>query len=205
MTIATFPAIIPNACDWGLQSNTQNARSELNGAVQTLALPGDIWTGTLTFTNKTGSEARTLRTFLASLRGQAGRFYLTPPAYTRAGTGTGTPLVKGASQTGSSVVTDGWLLPGAGQPWPQNSVRAGDYIQIGDELKMVTVDAEINSSLESIIYFVPPIRVSPADNSAVTILNPKGIFMLSDAKQARWQAQPTPIYALSIAVEEALV
>lgn len=199
MTIPTFPAIIPNACDWGLESNTQNARAELNGAVQTLALPGDIWAGTLTFSNKIGSEARLLQAFLTSLRGQAGRFYLSPPAYTRAGVATGTPLVKGANQTGLSVNIDGcatlvtgWLL-------------AGDYFQIGSELKMLTSDANTNSNGETTLNFVPPIRVSPGDNSSVIVLNPVAIMMLTNGKQARWQAQPTPIYALSIAVEEALV
>lgn len=199
MTTPNFPAITPNACDWGLQSNTQNARSELNGAVQTLALPGDIWVGTLTFTNKTGSNARTLRAFLTSLRGQAGRFYLTPPAYTRAGTGTGTPLVKGTSQTGSTLVTDGWDINQTA------AVCAGDYFNIGSELKMITADGNTNSSGEMIISFVPPIRVSPADNLPLVITSPVATMMLQDAKQARWQAQPTPIYALSIAVEEALV
>jgi len=199
MTISEFPTIIPNSCDWGLQANTQNSRSSLNGAVQTLALPGDIWTGTLTFTNLKDAEARVMRAFITSLRGQSGRFYLVPPSYTRAGIGTGTPLVKGVNQTGSSVVTDGWTANQTA------AVCAGDYITINDELKMVTVDGNTNSLGEVTISFVPPIRVSPADNEAISVVNPTGIFMLSDAKQARWQVQPTPIYAMSIAVEEALV
>lgn len=198
MSILTFPSITPNACEFGLESNTQQTRSELNGAVQTLALPGDRWTATLTFTNKKDPDARVLRAFIASLRGQSGRFYLTPPAYTRAGVGTGTPLVKGAAQTGSSIITDGWI---AGET---AVVAAGDYIQIGTELKMVTADANSDGSGNSTISFVPPLRVSPADNSAVVITSPKVIMCLADGNQARWQAQPTPIYAMAIACEEPL-
>lgn len=198
MSILTFPAIVPNAVEWGLQSNTQNTRSELDGTVQTLSLPGDIWTGTLTFSNKQDPDARTLRAFLASLRGQAGRFYLSPPGYRRVGTGTGTPLVKGAAQTGSTIITDGWDINQIA------AICAGDYFQIGTELKMATADGNTSASGEMTISFVPPIRVSPADNSAVVVTSPKAIMMLKDGNQARWQAQPTPIYALSIAVEEAL-
>lgn len=198
MSVLTFPAVIPNAAEFALEANTQQTRSELNGVVQTLALPGDRWTANLTFTNLQDPKARIMRAFLASLRGQAGRFYLTPPAYRRAGIGTGAPLVKGAGQTGSSIVTDGWT---AGQT---GVVCAGDYINIGTELKMVTADANSNGSGEATISFVPPIRTSPADNAAIVVTNPTVIMALTDGKQARWQAQPTPIYNLSLACEEPL-
>jgi hypothetical protein len=198
MPTLTFPAIKVNSVEWGLRSNTQISRSDLNGAVQTLALPGDTWVGTLTFTNKLDPDARILRAFITSLRGQAGRFYLSPPGYRRAGIGTGTPLVKGAAQTGSTITTDGW---GANQT---AAICAGDYFQIGTELKMCTADTNTNGVGEMIISFVPPIRVAPADNAAIVITSPKAIMMLQDAKQARWQVQPTPIYAAAIAVEEAL-
>lgn len=198
MSILAFPSIAPNACDWGLQSNTQSARSELDGTVQTLALPGDIWTAVLTFTNKFDPDARTLRAFLASLRGQSGRFYLSPPAYKRAGLALGNPLVKGASQTGLTLLTDGWNVSQTGV------LLAGDYIQIGSELKMITSDTNSDSGGNATLSFTPPIRVSPADNGSVIVDTPKCIMMLKDPNQARWQAQPTPIYAMSIACEEAL-
>lgn len=198
MPISTFPNISPDALDFGLIANTQSLRSELDGTVQTLGLPGDIWSATLTYTNRQGADARILRAFLASLRGQAGRFYLSPPDYVRAGVGGGTPLVKGAAQVGSAIVTDGWPVSTAGV------LLAGDYFQIGAELKMVTADASSDASGNCTISFVPPIRNSPADNSAVVIDSPKCTMMLSDGKQARWQVQAPVIYALSLACEEAL-
>lgn len=199
MTILNFPAITPNANQWGSEPNTQaGPRSELDGTKQTLALPGDIWTDVLTFTNKFDPEARILRAFITSLRGEAGRFYLSPPGYVRAGIGTGSPLVKGAAQTGLSVLIDGctpsvtgWLL-------------AGDYIQIGTELKMMTADANSDAGGNATLYFTPPIRVSPADNSAVVVDSPKVIMKLKDNGQAKFPMQPGHIHAMSIAVEEAI-
>lgn len=196
--ILDFPDVTPNAADFGLVSNTQSARSELDGTVQTLALPGDIWTGVFTFANKFDPEARILRAFLASLRGSSGRFYMSPPAYRRAGTAPGTPLVKGVGQTGSTIATDGWTASQAG------ILLVGDYIQIGSELKMITADASSDSGGNATLAFVPPIRLSPADNSAVITVKPSCVCMLKDGNQSRWQAQPTPIYAMSIAFEEAL-
>ena len=198
MTIPNFPAITANSVDWGLKSNNQVARSELNGAIQVLALPGDIWVGTLVFSNKFDPEARILRAFITSMRGQSGRFYLTPPGYRRAGTGTGSPQVKGAGQTGSTIITDNWNINQTG------IILAGDYFNIGSELKMATADANSDINGEATISFTPPIRTSPADNSAIVVDSPKVTMMLQDDKQARWQVQPTPIYAASIAVEEVL-
>ena len=198
MSTLTFPAVTPNAAEFALEANTQTLRSELNGAVQTVALPGDRWVANLTFNNLTGTKARLMRAFVGSLRGQAGRFYLVPPSNVRAGIGTGTPLVNGANQTGSSIITDGWTASQTG------IVCAGDYINVGTELKMVTADANSNGSGQATIYFTPPIRVSPADNSAIVTVNPTVIMALKDGKQARWQSQPTPIYNLTLACEEPL-
>lgn len=199
MSILTFPNITPSANAWGSTPNSQTGRSDLNGSSQTASLPGDAWNDVLTFTNVYDPNARILRAFITSLRGESGRFYISPPGYVNAGVGTGSPLVKGAAQTGLSITIDGctpsvtgWLL-------------AGDYIQIGDELKMMTADANSDSSGNATLNFTPPIRVSPADNSAVVVTNPKAIMKLKDNEQAKFPMQPGHIYAVSIAIEEALV
>jgi len=198
MSTLTFPAVTPNSAEFGSVANTQNTRSELNGTVQTACLPGDKWVGNETFTNKFGNEARLLRAFLTSLRGQAGRFYKSPPAYIRAGSGLGTPLVKGAGQTGLTLLTDGWTANA------QGVLLIGDYFQVGNELHIITIDVNANSGGEATLTFATPLRTSPADNAAITINSPKFIAMLTDPNQARWQASPTPIYNLTIAYEEAL-
>ena len=198
MSILTFPDITPNANNWGIQPNGQTMRSELNGAIQDAPLPGDIWVDTLTFTNKFDAEARILYAFLASLRGTAGRFYMSPHGYKMAGVGGGTPLVNGANQIGSTLVTDGW-------PVSTNGVLAvGDYFQIGVELKLVTASVNSDSGGNATIQFTPPIRTSPADNASVITVKPSCIMKLQDNQQSRWPMQPGRIYALSIAVEEAL-
>ena len=198
MSILTFPNISPDSLDFGLMANTQSMDSELNGASQTLGLPGDKWSATLTYSNRQGADARVLRAFLASLRGGAGRFYLSPPDYVRTGAGGGTPLVKGAAQTGSTLTIDGCTQSVSG--W----LQIGDYFQIGNELKMITVDANSDIGGNATLTFTPPIRTSPADNGAVIITSPTCIMKLSDGNQARWQVQAPVIYALSIACEEAL-
>lgn len=198
MAIPTFPNISPDALDFGLIANTQTMESELNGAVQSTGLPGDKWSATLTYSNRQGADARVLRAFITSLRGQGGRFYFSPPDYVRAGVGGGNPLVKGTAQVGATIITDGWPVSTTGV------LLAGDYFQIGTELKMLTADANSDISGNATLSFVPPVRNSPADNSAVVIDSPKCLMMLSDGNQARWQVQAPVIYALSMSCQEAL-
>lgn len=87
------------------------------------------------------------------------------------GTGTGTPLVNGASQTGSSIITDGWTAS-------STVLRAGDIILIGALTTVfdVTADATTNGSGQVTISINPPIFSggSPADNAAITRNNVAG-------------------------------
>jgi hypothetical protein len=196
--ILTFPNITPSANQWGSEPNGQSTRSELDGTGQDIGLPGDIWTDVLTFANVFDPEARILRAFITSLRGKAGRFWLSPPGYRRAGSGIGSPLVEGAGHTGTMILTSGW------QPFQDGVLMAGDYFQVGSELKMMTADALADGNGFATLEFTPPLRVSPTDNAAIITEKPSCIMKLRDNGQGKFPQQPGHIYALSIAVEEAI-
>lgn len=184
MTILTFPSITPNESVWGLRSNTQQFRSPFTGSVQTIELAGSRWFATLTFNNLTSEDRRTMTAFLVQLRGGSGRFYLYDHSHsTPAGVGTGTPLVKGGSQTGRSLNTDGWTVSQTG------ILKAGDYFSVNDELKMVTADCNSDGSGNSTVNFEPPLRASPSDNATITVTQPKAVMMLSE-DSVDWQNVP---------------
>jgi len=199
MSILTFPAAVPNHIELTLQSNTQNYTSPLTRVTQTQDLGGDQWLATLSFPPLFDANARTLRAFLAQLRGPSGRFYLKPyGATTPAGVATGTPLVKGANQTGTSLAIDGAAANVSG--W----LLVGDYFTVNNELKMVVADCNTNGSGETTVVFEPPLRTAPADNAPLTVTNPTVVMKLIDDKQARWILDPGAIYGFSLACEEAL-
>lgn len=138
---------------------------------------GQAWMieGTLPLMTRETAEAYT--TFLLKLRGRAGTFLLPiPDAVTPRGVATGTPLVKGAGQTGYTLVIDG-LTPGV-----NGIFLAGDYIQLGTgsttRLHKLLDDANSNGSGEATLNIWPMLRSSPADNAAVTVSNCKGLFRL---------------------------
>lgn len=175
MTTLTFPSITPNESVWGLQANTQSFRSPFTGSVQTIEFSGARWVAELTFNNLTVADSRTLSAFLLQCRGSSGRFYLYDHSHSSpSGVGTGTPKVKGASQTGRSLNTDGWTTSQTG------ILKAGDYFTVNDELKIVTADANSDVTGNATISFEPPLRSSPADNATITVTHPTTIMMLSD-------------------------
>jgi hypothetical protein len=176
MTTLTWPTLTratPAEIEWSLMSNTQTFTSPLSGAVQTVEMPGARWRASFTLGELDAADAAALQAFMAQLRGRSGRFYLYNFARpSPRGTATGTPLVKGASQTGTSLAIDG-LAAGA-------TLLAGDFFEVGGELKIVTATATANGSGEATVSFEPPLRASPADNAAITLTQPKATMMLED-------------------------
>lgn len=111
--------------------------------------------------------------FFLSLNGLEGTFWLAPTLDKVArGTATGTPLINGASQTGQSVVSDGWTVSTTG------ILKAGDWVQIGNYLYRVLADVNSDVSGNCTFEVWPDLRVSPADNDPITVTNPKGLFRL---------------------------
>lgn len=199
MAILDFPAISPSAAEWGIEANTQKGVSPLNRVSQSLSLPGDRWVGSVTFDLLFGDNARLMRAFLGALRGTTGRFWYGPPDYfSPAGTAQGTPLAKGATGARSiSLLTDGWT------PNQTAALKAGDYIQVGNQLRMLISDAAANSSGEATLSLDAPLWQDVADNAAITVTNPKAIMALP-SDQRMWQISSPVVYGFILSFVEAL-
>jgi len=85
----------------------------------------------------------------------------------------GSALVNGASQTATSIITDGWNF------LSQTVLVAGDFFQIEDQLYMALEDVITDGSGNATINFEPAIRTSPADNATVVTKQPVMIARLS--------------------------
>ena len=183
MTTYAFPSITPNRSSWELVTNTRRFTSPLTNATQTVARKGTLWRVDLSFNNLDGADRADLQAFLTKLNGQEHRFTLHDHAYTRRGTGGGTPLIDGASQTGSSVTIDGATAS------VTNLLRAGDYLSFNNQLFMTTADCNSDGSGDVTVTLSPPIRSAPADDAAVDIDAPvSGVFML--ATDPSWSNRP---------------
>lgn len=196
-----FPTSIPVArAEWGLRSNTQSFRSPLSGATQTLELPGARWYARLDLPELTPEEWRLMAAFCVGLRGQAGRFYLWDHSHPApAGSALGVPVVAGAGQTGTNLATSGWQASSAGLLLP------GDYVQVGDELKMVMAQVDSDGSGAATIQVEPPLRVSPAGGSLIVLERAACVMKLVDDEQTRWMTEAPRRRSLSLEFEEPLV
>jgi len=85
---------------------------------------------------------------------------------TTLGAGGGTPLVNGASQTGTSLITDGW-------PNSTAILKAGDLITCANITTVYEITADVSSdgSGNATLTINPPIFSggSPANNAAITV------------------------------------
>jgi hypothetical protein len=178
------------------------SRSPFTFAGQAFAYAGQMWQADVTLPPMRRSDAEQWIAWLVSLRGQFGTFLIGDPmGCTPRGMATGTPLIKGAGQTGGTILIDGATAN------VTNWLRAGDYIQIGSNLTArlhkVLQNANSNSSGEVTLEIWPHLRTSPADNATVTVNNAQGMFRLSSNEQA-WSINEAAVYGVTFSAMEAV-
>ncbi len=173
------------------------SRSPYTGERQVYAHPGQWWEVDVALPTMVRATAEPWLAFLTALRGKYGTFLLVPPTgATPRGVATGTPLVSGGSQTGASLVTDGWTAGVTG------ILKAGDYIQVGTQLFKVLNDASSDGGGAATLDIWHSLRSSPADNAPITVTNPAGLFALAGNARA-WDESEGPLYDISFSAVEA--
>ena len=160
-TFPTSPAF--NSLNVKSVQNTFVSRA-LSGRRQARQLGGQFWKMTATFPPMTRAQFAPIYAFVVKQRGRYESFTIVPAVIsTGQGSPAGTPLVDGASQTGRSLVTDGWNAS-------ISIFKAGDYLKIAgnDKVYMVTADVSSDGSGDATISIEPALVASPADDAAIT-------------------------------------
>lgn len=208
MSHITFPDIPVHSMNFRCERIIAESISPFSFNSQTYDWGAARWQGELTFeTYAFGDRAddrAALKAFLMECNGKVNTFnygdaeYL---AFGGRGVLTGTPLVKGASQSGKTLLTDGWT------PGTTNIVKGGDYIQLlttsSAQLYMVTSNANSDGSGNATLQLNRPLLTTPADNAVITVASPKGVFKLADNNMG-WQADPSGRSKIVIPIVEAL-
>lgn len=200
MAVITVPDFIGfEGADIALVRATRVLRSPLTGRRQVVKSAYALWQFTGTMVALQGAVAGAVRSFLAELEGRANTFRLPVP-------GSETPLsgydgtaglVNGSGQLGYSVITDGWA--------PNRMLfRKGDYFNIGDELKLSSVDVTSDGSGNATLVFQPPMRRAPANNAAITYLNPFIYLAAEEDDVAKWGLKDYNTHTVKITCTEAV-
>jgi len=191
----------PRRIKFNTMSNVAMSQSPFTGAQQVYAHAGQYWSAEVQLPPMKRADAEAWLGFILSLNGAEGTFLMGDPVNTTPrGTATGTPVVKGASQTGNTLTTDGWSNSITG------IMKAGDWFQLGtgltSTLHKMRQDANSDGVGEAVLEFWPAMRTAPADNAALTISSPRGLWRLADNQQS-WDLDLASIYGLSFNCVEA--
>jgi hypothetical protein len=230
MTTLTLPSfIVPNQLTWHLEPNTGVFASPLTRAAQTIELPGARWVCEMGLPSMAPARWRAYTAWIAKMRGQSGRVYVTPPHYLGITAPTWTPNPSALRADNATVTADSsalvnqesrsaWGTPvidGASQAgdsvrtrgWVNDAqvMAAGDYLSYdttrGRTLHMVVEDAISDGYGEVSIRVEPPIRTAPADGAVVETQAPSCVMTL----QGGMTGAPSFGYGLRVSVNLSLV
>lgn len=208
----TYPLSLPSngirRMTWRRRSVVGQARYVFTGKRQVQPWAGQWWEVDVDLPPMKRPDAEAWVAFLTALNGVEGTFLLGDSAnrlprdggFSTGGVGYG-GLVRGGGQTGTDLQTDGWQINRT------NIMSAGDWLQLGTganaRLHKVLQGANSNASGEATLLIWPALRTSPADNSAVVVQNPVGLFALADNAQ-EWSIDEARIYGLSFSAVEVI-
>ena len=198
----TFPTVSGIKTQrFALTRTVSVSASPFTGQEQVFQHEGEIWSTQITFPPMLKDKAAVVLAFLLQLRGRRGTFKIgDQDRKTIQGVATGTIRVNGASQTGNQVALDGFANS------TSNVFKAGDYIQIGSYLYMVTEDVTSNGSGEANVRIEPALRQgieTIADDATVTYTNTTTIMRL-DSNETGWDTDQISKYGITLSASESL-
>lgn len=160
---------------WTQIQNQQVFVSE-SGVEQVRKRAGARWALEIRFENVTEDKRRALWGVVARLNGREHRLSvsLDQHGYVRGGVGSGSPTTQAALTAGASQCAITGAAPFV------TYVRAGDYVQIANELKIITEDASTIAGGNATINFWPPMHQSYASGQSVDANSPAGVFILQN-------------------------
>lgn len=175
----TYPLSLPSSKikRINLRANTRVGMvpSTFTNQYQVYEWSGQMWIAEVTLALMGRSDAAAWNAFLLKLNGPSGTFLMGDPSCaTPLGSAPGTPVVNGSNQIGKVLLTKGWTIS------QTNILKAGDYIQIGNNLYMNLNDANSDSSGNASLDIFPRLRSSPTNNTTIITASTKGIWRLFD-------------------------
>jgi len=181
------------------------SRSPFTFAGVSYEYAGKMWQADVTLPPMKRENSEQWISWLISLKGQKGTFYLGDPA-------AATPL--GSARDSHTVATNGSTAAGSNTialtsaPASQtNYLKAGDYLQIGTgtsrQLFKVLTDANTNGSGQVTVDVWPDIRATISTGSAVTFQSTKGVFRLASNESA-FSINEASFYGISFGAVEAV-
>lgn len=155
-----------------MESNHGLAESIFTGHTQTQRGQIERWSFVMEIKRMTRHDASAAMGFFMQIEGRLGTFLMHDPAASAPlGRSTGNPVLAEDAAAGSRTVeVTGWT------PNTPKILRAGDWVQIGDQLSRVRVDCHSDSAGVATLDIWPKLMISMHEGTAVKVRPAKGIF-----------------------------
>lgn len=183
------------ALEWGIRSNVLVSTSIMNGAVQTVELPGARWVATITYDLDDLVSRAALEAFWAKVRGRVNRVLLHHTAR---------PAPQGTMR-GSPTVYSSPIAVGATSFVIQSTIgvtiKPGDMLALGSggQLVMVTNEYTGDGNGRLTCEFTPPCRTQVSAGSAVVWDKPTARFVLQDSEVlVPYESYSGPEFSISL-------
>lgn len=178
----TFPSTpAPAACNLRSSQPTRVSTAQnLRVVVRTVGV--QRWGFKLSYKARRRLDLAPILAFVLAQRGQAEAFQFVPPGFDAQGVATGSPVTTAASQTGTSIATQGWTANVAA------ILKAGDFIKFASHSKvyMVVADAASDASGNATLSIQPALRQA-VTSDALTVRNvPFTVALASDNLDVAW-------------------
>jgi len=171
----------------------------ISGRRQVRQIGGQFWQMTASFPPLTRAEFAPIYAFIIAQRGQYGSFALTPPIVsTGQGDLLGTPLVNGGSQSGRSLITDGWNASTL-------NLKAGDFIKLSghDKVYMITADSTADGTGNATLSIEPALIETPSDNETLTVSAvPFQVALAGEVQE--FETGTTGLFSIELEFEEVI-
>ena len=161
---------------WRRQASVSRTESIFSYKSKVVDWQGKRLVADIALPSMTVEQARAWVGFFAALNGSFGTFLLGPTLdKAQSGVASGTPLVNGASQTGTTLLTDGWDND------TTDILKAGDWIKIGSYIYQVVQDADSGATTgPATLEIWPNLRESPADDAPILLTGIETQFRIEE-------------------------
>jgi hypothetical protein len=178
-------------------SDTQSeSRSPFTRTSERFDWGRQIWLAEVRFSRRQAAAAAALRGFLARLGGTRETFWLGDPA-AAAPQGTQAADFMLASGAAPGDVTLAVTM-GAGA-----TLKAGDYLQLGERLHLMTGDATADGSGAATLPIWPAVRDTQSPGAIVRSTNARGAWRLADPDRS-YAVAPAGFYTVALNLVEAI-
>jgi hypothetical protein len=196
----TTPGVAPpSSIEWDMQEVVSVNRSPFTGQTQTYDWQNSWWEGQVSFKPMGRYSFDMWTAFLAQCRGQSNAFLLgDPKAALPKGVASGHPQVNGGSQTGYSVVTNGWT------PSVLSILLPGDFIQIGYRMYKVLSAVNSDSGGNATISIWPNLRDQPDNATSIVTRACAAMFTLKNNSGNKFSTNSGNYGLSGFAIKEAI-